>query len=79
MDYLYICQYYLNKANMKDINHKANTLPSKSTKVASWVVNVFPLDDVRSACVVILTTYKTFAQCIHHEGKEKTKTDMYFS
>ena len=63
---------------MKDINHKANTLPSKSTKVAGWVVNVFPLDNMRSAYIVILTAYEIFAQCIRHEDKEKTKIGIYF-
>ena len=78
-DRLYIRQYYSNEANVKDINHKANTLPSKSTKAAGRVVNVFPPDDVRSARVVILTAYETFAQRIRREGKEKTKIGMYSS
>ena len=45
---------------MKNINRKANTLLSKFIKVASRVVNVFLLDNMRSAYIMILTIYKTF-------------------
>ena len=46
---------------MKDINRKANTLPSKFIKVVGRVVNVFLSDNVRSARIVILTAYEIFA------------------
>jgi SNF2 family DNA or RNA helicase len=70
-DTLHIRQYYSNEFNVKDINRKANTLPSNAKAAANKVRTAFPSNDARNARVVVLTAYETFAQRIRIQGKKE--------